>query len=349
MWSKSLGVKLIVGCAFCGAAMADPADEAFRARDFARAERIWQEQAAQGSADAMLDLGLLYDLGLGVPRDTATALRWYLEAAERGLAEAQFNVAVMLDSGVGGREEASAAAAWYSRAAANGHARARYNLGLLYEAGEGVPVNLDLARYWLDLAAPDVPAAAERLQTLGVAQTEDLLGPVVLTGAVSGNRAELAWTSAPSVGDFVVELVSDGRVIADHWTDASAVSLDVGDGADLWWRVSRVGANDYAASDWQHLRGNGPAPAGRMRISGSVAGFAQDIAADLAASGMVIAASGPTDADVTRVVYRYERDSALAREIAGFLPAMEPDEADRDAGAMLLPGEVSVSVIGGPS
>ena len=120
---------------------AESGAEAFARSDFAAAAELWRKEAAAGSAQAKFGLGLISDLGLGVPRDAAKALRWYLEAAEDGLSNAQFNVAVMLDAGTGVPRDVRAAAVWYGRAAANGHHRAQYNLGLLYEAGDGVPQN----------------------------------------------------------------------------------------------------------------------------------------------------------------------------------------------------------------
>ena len=128
---------------------AESGAEAFARSDFAAAAELWRTEAAAGSAEADFGLGLISDLGLGVPRDAAKAMRWYLEAADDGFSNAQFNVAVMLDAGTGIPRDVGAAAVWYGRAAANGHHRAQYNLGLLYAAGEGVHQNADLARYWL--------------------------------------------------------------------------------------------------------------------------------------------------------------------------------------------------------
>ena len=143
-----------------GQAAAETGAEAFATRDFTAAAELWRKEAAAGSARAKFGLGLLSDLGLGVPRDAAKALRWYLEAADEGVSDAQFNVAVMLDAGTGVPRDVGAAAVWYGRAAANGHHRAQYNLGLLYEAGEAVPRNpISRATGW---AAPRRPCPRPR-------------------------------------------------------------------------------------------------------------------------------------------------------------------------------------------
>ena len=168
------GVLVAAALALPAAAQqaAESGAEAFARSDFAAAAELWRKEAAAGSAQAKFGLGLISDLGLGVPRDAAKALRWYLEAADDGFSNAQFNVAVMLDAGTGVPRDVGAAAVWYGRAAANGHHRAQYNLGLLYEAGEGVPQNPDLARYWLGRAAEVLPAAAERLAKLAPARSD---------------------------------------------------------------------------------------------------------------------------------------------------------------------------------
>ena len=196
---------------------------AFARRDFVAAAELWRAEAAAGSAQAKFGLGLMNDLGLGMPRDSAKALRWYLEAATDGFPAAQFNVAVMLDAGTGAPRDAVAAAVWYARAAANGHARARYNLGLLYEAGEGAPRNLDLARYWLGLAAEALPAAGQRLETLAPAEPDqrDFVAPDPLAGAIvtddDGPRLEMVW-SAPPAPPGVKFLVEVARLPAGNET-----------------------------------------------------------------------------------------------------------------------------------
>ena len=206
---------------------AESGAEAFDRSDFAAAAELWRKEAAAGSAEAKFGLGLISDLGLGVPRDAAKAMRWYLEAADDGLSNAQFNVAVMLDAGTGVPRDVGAAAVWYGRAAANGHHRAQYNLGLLYAAGEGVPQNPDLARYWLGRAAEALPAAAERLAKLAPARSDQrtFTAPGILVGAVvtngSARRAEMVWSAPPGPpgAQFLLEvarLPAGGRDFGQH-------------------------------------------------------------------------------------------------------------------------------------
>ena len=147
------------------------ARRAFDAGRFDEARHLWLPLAAAGDAEAALDLGLLYDLGRGVPQDSSMAYRWYRQAAEAGLAQAAFNVAVMLDSGAGVPRDGAEAALWYARAAAGGYHRAQYALAQLYAAGDGVPRNLATAEAWYRAAAAaalaPLPPACQRCRDSG--------------------------------------------------------------------------------------------------------------------------------------------------------------------------------------
>jgi TPR repeat protein len=107
---------------------------AFDAGRFDEARHLWMARAAAGDAEAALNLGLLYDLGRGVPQNSLMAFSWYLQAAEAGLAQAAFNVAVMLDG--------AEAALWYAMAAAAGYHRAQYALVRLARGSRELRRNL---------------------------------------------------------------------------------------------------------------------------------------------------------------------------------------------------------------
>ena len=90
---------------------------AYKRGDYATAPRELQPLAEQGVAEAQYYLGLMYDLGRGVPQDYAEAVKWYRKAAEQGYAGGQ------------------------------------YHLGLMYRKGRGVPQDRVQAHLWLSLAA----------------------------------------------------------------------------------------------------------------------------------------------------------------------------------------------------
>ena len=71
-----------------------------------------RKSAKQRDVNAKCKLGLMYNIGLGLPKDTREAAKWYRLAAEQR------------------------------------HGPAQFNLGVKYQLGEGVPANLKEALKW---------------------------------------------------------------------------------------------------------------------------------------------------------------------------------------------------------
>jgi hypothetical protein len=371
------GVLAAAALALPGVAQqaAESGAEAFARKDFAAAAELWRKEVAAGSAEAKFGLGLISDLGLGVPRDAAKALRWYLEAAGDGLGNAQFNVAVMLDAGTGVPRDVGAAAVWYGRAAANGHPRAQYNLGLLYEAGEGVPQNPDLARYWLGRAAETVPAAAERLAMLAPARSEQRIftAPEILAGAVVNERkAEMVWSAPPGppgarflleVARLPAENETSGSIVVSSSMEASAHASELPlQPASYAWRVSLVDASAarYASSPWRQLFAAGedaPAvlPDGRVTIrvaagDAQAGQMAHELADSFFGAGLWVRIERVREtADESSVRYAYHQDVDLAARIAEFLPVLGAADAIQSPDLGAAPGEIEVRLVGGPS
>lgn len=257
---------------------ADDAQRAYRTGRFEEARRLWEPRAEAGEAQAQLGLGVLYDVGQGVPRDPAVAYHWYRRAAQAGLAEAQFNVAVMHDTGDAVPRDPGEAAVWYARAAAHGNRRARYNLAQLYESGQGVPRNSDQAQVWYGLAAADLPAAADRLAALrrrgpgrdtgrGPGPIQAPVPAVPADGHTVERRAspagvELVWLAPaqPVPVRFFVQLwaLDDAgpREAFSAYLDESATLVPVERVPGRYaWRVYAVDrdARRYTASDWSRF------------------------------------------------------------------------------------------------
>ena len=55
------------------------------AQDLTSLEKM-RQVAEQGSADAQLEMGILYEFGFNMPKNSVTALAWYLRAVEQGSA-----------------------------------------------------------------------------------------------------------------------------------------------------------------------------------------------------------------------------------------------------------------------
>jgi uncharacterized protein len=104
--------------AFAGAF--EDGNAAYERGDYAAALGFWQKPADQGDGRAQQAIGLLYDLGYGVPQDFPTAITWYRRSAEGGNAVGQYRLAFMYDNGLGVLEIPALAVDWYRKAADQG-------------------------------------------------------------------------------------------------------------------------------------------------------------------------------------------------------------------------------------
>lgn len=92
--------------------------KAFNSGNYILALAEWEPLADNGDLNAMYNIALIYDEGLGVPKDKAKAIKWYLEPANRGDIAAQYNLAIIYDYGQGGvKENNKEAVKWYTAAA----------------------------------------------------------------------------------------------------------------------------------------------------------------------------------------------------------------------------------------
>lgn len=204
----SLGFLLTISSSPVIAAAAGEADpfvrgwDAYQSGNYKIALQYWLPLAEQGNANAQLNVGLMYDIGQGVPVDQMRAATWYRQSAESGLAAAQ------------------------------------YNLGLLYRDGEGVEQNSQLSNDWLERAAGQglsvarLPANKEKPAGAGHDLLEHLDG--MATGTAWSVAGGYAVTSEHVVaGESMVELYdSTGRrypatiVLRDSLNDIALLRID---------------------------------------------------------------------------------------------------------------------------
>jgi TPR repeat protein len=89
----------------------------------------WYRAAAtypQSNAYAQFKIGMAYDAGLfGMPKNYREAVKWYCLAAHQGHSDAQVNLGYMYERGLGVMENVREAIKWYRRAAAQGNDRAQ--------------------------------------------------------------------------------------------------------------------------------------------------------------------------------------------------------------------------------
>ena len=110
-------------------------------------------RAEAGDSSAMVDLGMNYAYGRGVPKDYQKAVSWLRKASDAGDAAGMNNMGVMYANGYGVTEDYQQAAAWYRKAAEAGYVLAMANLGSMYENGKGVPRDSQQALGWYRKAA----------------------------------------------------------------------------------------------------------------------------------------------------------------------------------------------------
>jgi len=150
---------------------------AYERGDYQTALQEWLPLAEQGDAFTQYSLGVMYDLGKGVPQDDEEAVKWYRLAAEQGYAAAQNNIGFMYDEGEGVPMDDTEAVMWYRLAAEQGHSNAQYNLGVMYENGEGVPQFHAEAVKWYRAAAKqgdqDAKDAISQLVNKGVIRSDE--------------------------------------------------------------------------------------------------------------------------------------------------------------------------------
>jgi len=121
---------------------------AYEQRDYTTALKELKRLAEQGNAEAQALLGLMYNLGRGVPLDVDQAMKWFKAAADQGNAEGQCRLGSLYlktDTAEGLR--------LLKLSAEQGFADAYLMLGLAYMNLKDAPLDFVQADMWLQLAA----------------------------------------------------------------------------------------------------------------------------------------------------------------------------------------------------
>jgi TPR repeat protein len=122
----------------------------------------FRKAADKGSSAAMVELGVMYGNGTGVPRDEAQARALLERAAQAGNARGVANLAA-LSSNTGAQTDPVRARALLTKAAET-NAEAQYQLGLMMADGAGGPQDETGARALFErAAAQNHPGALERM------------------------------------------------------------------------------------------------------------------------------------------------------------------------------------------
>ncbi|WP_367567670.1 MobP3 family relaxase [Lacrimispora sp.] len=140
--------------------------------DFEQALQLFLEEAEDGNALAMHDIGRMYKDGLGVEMDNDTAFTWNADALaafedieeEKENRYVEYRIGKMYAAGLGTEQDYEAAAGWFGVAVAKGHKYAQYSLAGLYYRGQGVEQSHETALdLYLKSARQRVPYASHEL------------------------------------------------------------------------------------------------------------------------------------------------------------------------------------------
>jgi len=158
---------------------------AYLRRDYKTAFRIFKSLAEQGDAMAQLQLGELYETGIGVSQDYTEAAKWYRKASEQGEFHASQQLFLMYFEGRGIPKDVAKAKKWarkaneqekayvlkfYRKEAERGKAYAQFELGKMYAKGKDVPQDYSEAVKWYRKAAEQGHGSAQN--NLGVKYSE---------------------------------------------------------------------------------------------------------------------------------------------------------------------------------
>jgi TPR repeat protein len=123
----------------------------------------YRKAADKGSTSAMVELGVMYGTGTGVPKDEAQARKLFERAAEGGNPRGVTNLAALSKS-AGAPADPVKARALLEKAVESNSAEAEYQLGLMTADGIGGPKDDVAARALFEkAAAQDHPGALERM------------------------------------------------------------------------------------------------------------------------------------------------------------------------------------------
>ena len=157
-------------------------DEAERTEEYRELMKYLREKAKADDPFAMQQIGMLYQLGMGVKQDLEKAVQWYEKAGEKGLVMALVNAGniylsdMLLDEkkayqcylkaaakgyheaevhlgdcyycGIGVEEDTEKATVCFRRAVEHGNAEACDALGTIYVMGDGMEAREEAIRYF---------------------------------------------------------------------------------------------------------------------------------------------------------------------------------------------------------
>ena len=179
----------------------------------------YRKAVDKGSSSAMVELGVMFGTGAGVPKDEAQARKLFERAAEAGNPRGITNLAAISTAG-GAPADPVKSRAMLMRAAEKNSAEAQYQLGLMFADGIGGPQDDVAARSLFEkAAAQDHPGALEQMGEFaqsgrGGPQDSNAAKAYYERAVALGNenakdalkRSQCRWTIKDKQGKFVTDL-----------------------------------------------------------------------------------------------------------------------------------------------
>ncbi len=75
-----------------------------------------------------------------------------IKLANKGDIQAQYELGLMYELGLGVEKNFPQAFSWYQKSAHQNHPKAQYNLGIFYALGKGVGNDIQQSKYWIRCA-----------------------------------------------------------------------------------------------------------------------------------------------------------------------------------------------------
>ena len=133
---KFMIIVLAGWLALAGPALAGAFEDglkAYESKKFKQAAELYRQAAGQGHAVAQLNLGQMYEDGVGVAKDLTAAADWYLKAGEQGNGAAQLKLGEIYAAGLAVDRDLRQSAHWYKKAGEHGDVRAKEALAKVEE------------------------------------------------------------------------------------------------------------------------------------------------------------------------------------------------------------------------
>lgn len=140
------------------------------AKAIADAKATTDVKAAEADANAPEQVRLQAGLDAYLVGDYSLALKEFVRLADKGNAIAQFSLGVMHELGQGVPQNYKKTALWYRKAVDQGYVEAQHNLGVMYDLEKDVPLNYKLDTEWYRKATEQEQENLKLVQSKDVAK-----------------------------------------------------------------------------------------------------------------------------------------------------------------------------------